>query len=145
MSTLATYRISTPPFAHQDIDGEIVIVNVETGVYYSLRGTGADVFGQLVAGASAADAARALGARYSAEPAEVEAQVQRLVGELVSEGILVAAPRPDATPAPAFTGERAPFTAPFLERFTDMKDLLLLDPIHEVGDAGWPIVKTPGT
>jgi hypothetical protein len=25
-----------------------------------------------------------------------------------------------------------------LEKFTDMHDLLLMDPIHEVSDAGWP-------
>jgi hypothetical protein len=30
-----------------------------------------------------------------------------------------------------------------LEVFTDMEDLLLLDPIHDVGDAGWPMPQTP--
>jgi hypothetical protein len=27
---------------------------------------------------------------------------------------------------------------PRLERYTDMKDYFLLDPIHEVDTAGWP-------
>ncbi len=30
------------------------------------------------------------------------------------------------------------FTNPVLEKFTDMADLLLLDPIHEVDESGWP-------
>ena len=30
------------------------------------------------------------------------------------------------------------FTNPVLEKFTDMAELLLLDPIHEVDDSGWP-------
>jgi hypothetical protein len=25
-----------------------------------------------------------------------------------------------------------------LHKFTDMQDLLLVDPVHDVGDAGWP-------
>jgi hypothetical protein len=33
---------------------------------------------------------------------------------------------------------RTPFMPPELEVFTDMKDLLLLDPIHAIGEAGWP-------
>jgi hypothetical protein len=35
-------------------------------------------------------------------------------------------------------GDRPVFGQPVLEKFTDMADLLLLDPIHEVGEAGWP-------
>ena len=30
------------------------------------------------------------------------------------------------------------FAPPAFEKFTDMEELLLLDPIHEVGDTGWP-------
>jgi hypothetical protein len=32
----------------------------------------------------------------------------------------------------------ATWSAPTLEVFTDMQDLLLFDPIHEVGPEGWP-------
>ena len=38
---------------------------------------------------------------------------------------------------PAADGKAA-FEAPRLERYTDMKDYFLLDPIHEVDTAGWP-------
>ena len=30
------------------------------------------------------------------------------------------------------------FQEPALQKYTDMEDLLLLDPIHEVDDTGWP-------
>jgi len=39
------------------------------------------------------------------------------------------------TPPPA---GRPPFVKPILQKYTDMADLLLLDPIHEVGEQGWP-------
>ena len=30
------------------------------------------------------------------------------------------------------------FEAPRLEKYTDMQDLVLLDPVHEVDEQGWP-------
>ena len=34
--------------------------------------------------------------------------------------------------------ERLWFEAPSLEKYTDMQDLVLLDPVHEVDQTGWP-------
>lgn len=31
-----------------------------------------------------------------------------------------------------------PFGPPAYDRYTDMEDLLLLDPVHDVGVTGWP-------
>jgi hypothetical protein len=33
--------------------------------------------------------------------------------------------------------------ASLVERFTDMQDLLLLDPIHDTSDMGWPQRASP--
>jgi len=33
------------------------------------------------------------------------------------------------------------FNVPVLNKYTDMQDLLLLDPIHEVDATGWPSTK----
>jgi hypothetical protein len=44
------------------------------------------------------------------------------------------------TKSPAANGsvEKTPFEPPRLERYNDMNDYFLLDPIHEVDTAGWP-------
>ena len=34
------------------------------------------------------------------------------------------------------------FEPPVIQRYTDMQDLLLLDPIHEVEESGWPNMKS---
>jgi hypothetical protein len=39
------------------------------------------------------------------------------------------------------SGDRG-YIAPVLQRYDDLEDLLLLDPIHEVDDAGWPVART---
>jgi len=41
-----------------------------------------------------------------------------------------------AVPPPLQTG--AAFAPPELHTFNDMNDLLLIDPIHEVAETGWP-------
>jgi hypothetical protein len=140
------FRINALPFAHQTIDGEVVIVNVENGTYYSLRDTGAEVWALLEGGASVRDVVRELGRRYRGEDGEIAAGIERLLDDLQREGIVSSQPVSSSTSVPstdADAASRPAFIPPVLERFTDMKDLLLLDPIHEGGDAGWPIVKYP--
>jgi len=63
---------------------------------------------------------------------------------LVNELLAVDLIRPASAQAGnAPIGEMIPVTIayapPVLETFSDMQDLLLLDPIHEVDDAGWPM------
>ena len=66
----------------------------------------------------------------------------RLLDELAAEGLI----EPDgasgdadvAAAAPPTTNGRLPFQAPVLEKHSDMQDLILLDPVHEVGPRGWP-------
>jgi hypothetical protein len=50
-------------------------------------------------------------------------------------GLAPPGPAAPDDPAPA---ERATFIAPVLAVYTDMQDLLLLDPIHDVDEIGWP-------
>ena len=53
-----------------------------------------------------------------------------------------------STPDGPSDGLRAPFVAPELKRYADMQDLLLLDPVHDVDEKGWPnalAAPLPGT
>jgi len=58
----------------------------------------------------------------------------------VAESLLVplaSAPSPASTRKPSLLAD-APFVLPVLERYTDMQELLLIDPIHDVDETGWP-------
>ena len=44
------------------------------------------------------------------------------------------------TPPPP-NAVRKPYTAPAVQKYDDLEDLLLLDPIHEVDEAGWPVAR----
>ena len=84
-----------------------------------------------------------IGARTSSEGAAVETALRAFVDELEREDLLVrtdqAAPSAVSAPTPVASGDERPaFVAPVISKFTDMEDLLLLDPIHEVDEMGWP-------
>ena len=136
-----TYSINAPDVISETIDGEAMLVNLATGSYYNLEGSGAEVWSWLMDGATTREICEELAARFVGEAAEIEAAVAGLVADLQAEQILVESPprepRPVTSP-PSEEAERRPFTAPRLAKFTDMQDIILLDPVHEVDARGWP-------
>ncbi len=45
MNTNGRIKINVPQSVHETIDGEIVILDLDKGNYYSLVGIGADIWG----------------------------------------------------------------------------------------------------
>lgn len=134
------YRINTPKVVHETIEGEVVIINLDSGAYYSLDQAGAALWAELERGTGTADLARFVEAHYQADAGMAAAAVQALVTALAAEDLVQATGEATAQP-PYSNGQRAPFVAPVLQKHTDMQDLLLLDPIHEVDETGWPSLK----
>jgi Coenzyme PQQ synthesis protein D (PqqD) len=143
------FRVNSPRVVHETIDGEVVMINLDTGCYYSLDNVGAAIWNRLDSGASLGEMVAWLASSYPSDRQEVEAAVEQLVTELQSEELIrgldgQAAGR-DGARHDGARGEPAVapavFETPVLHKHTDMQDLLLLDPIHEVDETGWPTVK----
>ena len=133
------FRVNSPNVIHETIEGEVILIDLKTGTYYSLRDFGASVWQAIEQGAGEEGIAAELSSRYDASEGEIRDAVRRLLDELEREGLVRAEEGEAAPPAPAPAGaERLPFAAPVLEKHTDMQDLILLDPVHEVGAEGWP-------
>jgi Coenzyme PQQ synthesis protein D (PqqD) len=136
---------------HETVDGEVVIVSLMTGAYFSLRGSASEIWDLMAQGARSGDIISAMCARHGVGPAEVEAPVIDFLGDLEAEQLIVVAKGEGGATddsASAATGSEtaapSPFLPPRIEKFTDMQDLLLLDPIHDVDDEGWPVAKPAG-
>lgn len=132
------FRIG-PEIVHEAVDGEVIAIDLANGSYYSLAGSGPAIWALLRDGASEDEISAALADRFEAEEGEITAAVSTLLGQLREHGLIVgdAGRAAEISAAPASV-EKAPFEVPSLERYTDMKDYFLLDPIHEVDTAGWP-------
>jgi Coenzyme PQQ synthesis protein D (PqqD) len=136
------FAVTTPNVMHQTIDGEVIVIDARTGMYYSLRATGAAIWHSIDQGHSIDEIEAELRRRYDASDEEIRGAVRGLLGELVREGLVQAAAE-DAAPAarPSSSDEsddRLPFEPPSLEKHADMKAMILIDPVHQVGSLGWP-------
>lgn len=146
MTTTTEQYTVHPKIVSETIDGEVIILNLDRGRYYSLTRAGTDAWNALGRAASAPEIVEELLARYRGTRSEVEQAVEQLLDHLRREELILPVPGVSVTStngsgsgspvAPA--GERPLFQAPVLQAYTDMEDLLLLDPIHEVDESGWP-------
>jgi hypothetical protein len=131
--------IINPKVVSETVQGEAILIHLETGSYYSLTGAGAEIWGLIAARRSAAEITGELADRHGRPSAEVGTAVDDLLAELVREDLLHAngaTAHPPASPEMAW---RAPaWVPPKLEKYDDMQDFLLVDPIHDVDDVGWP-------
>jgi hypothetical protein len=134
------YRANAPHVIAETIGGETIIVHLSTGCYYNLGGTAVDIWEAIAAGNPPDAITRQLVARYDAGEAEIEAAVSRILEELQREELIVVSDEDGAPPVedPTVEATRAPFHEPSLSKFTDMQDIILLDPVHEVDARGWP-------
>jgi len=131
--------IAGPNVIHEDFGDEMVVVHLETGRYYSFNQTGAEIWNQVSTGIRIADLMSWAAEKFSGENGRMESEVMSFLDQLKEEELVAESPAP-VSPVSHETPseEKIPFLTPAMEKFTDMQDLLLLDPIHEVDDAGWP-------
>lgn len=136
------YQINAPHVIGEVIDDEAIVVNLDSGAYYSLRGTGAFIWELLASGANDTHIVDALASAYDAPVDTIRPALSALFAELEAEQLVTRAAQPageePSVAARLPAGGGPPFTPPVLEKFTDMADLLLLDPIHDVDAGGWP-------
>ena len=136
------FRANTPRFVDETIDGESLIMDMVKGTYYSCVGPSAIAWNELKSGASPTEVAHTLTVAYSVDHLTAVADVGRFAAALLDEEALIRdldaddAPRPLSNMAKA----RDEYETLSFERFTDLSDLILLDPVHDVADAGWPHV-----
>ena len=136
------YKINAPHIVHEIFaDEEAAIINLKSGNYYSLDPVGAFLWAHIESGLTVGEIVEQALSRYEGAPVEVNHEISRFLGALQEEQLIVAATeatgQPVKTPANG-NGAKIAFSPPVLERYNDMQELLLLDPIHEVDETGWP-------
>ena len=118
-------RINTPDVIQETFDDESVIVNLREGLYYSLNSEALPLWSEIVKGT-------AFPLLTEAYPGFSPEEIGGFLRELHEERLIVI----DEESLPK--GKSA---TSFLQKFEDLQDLLLLDPIHDVDERGWPHAK----
>lgn len=131
------HRPNQPRFVDETVDGEALIMDMLRGTYYSCAGPSAEVWNALKAGASVDEVAALLAGAYHVPVADASVDVGRFLDQLLADELLVVAEDATQPSVPPF-GSGSPYLALEVERYTDLADLILLDPVHDVSEAGWP-------
>lgn len=137
------FQLNEPDVIQDVIEGEALIVHTRTGAYYSLHGCGIRIWEALLAGRSVPQICTLFDPSGDQGLEGLRAGVEQFVATLQEEQLVRPAPGPE-TDAPEPTPGLA-YETPRLQKFTDMQELLLVDPIHEVvPEVGWPLRRDQG-
>lgn len=111
------------------IDGEAIIMNLANGAYYSMDGAGSVIWEGIEQSQSIEEITRRVCSRYSANMFVVRADIDRLVNELLAEGLIEVEETTSLAQAPTeVTPGSEAYASPVLNKYTEMADLLALDP-----------------
>ena len=134
-------RIRVEDVSAERMEGDVIAVNLHTGSYFSLSGPAADVWTACATGAAFEECCAVLDDSY-ASPVPRD-QVMAVVESCIEHGLFEEIEPLDVeVPALPDDWQRGQWTEPKLEVFDDLKDLILVDPIHDASALGWPRTAT---
>lgn len=130
------FELASPQCSAEEFDGEIVAINLDSGIYYSMKGMASLIWTALCDGHAVENILSAL-----PSDTDIRQDVLSYIQELERNGLIrqtAAGALPKAELSSGFAA-LGPVDRPTLESFGDMQSLLLLDPVHEVDEGiGWP-------
>jgi hypothetical protein len=143
------FKINSPKVIHENFDDEVVIVNLDTGNYYSFDKAAAGIWALIESNASVSEVIQHAVETCQGDRPDIEKALCSFIKRLQEEQLIIpldaqagAVAKPAGAQVSARSNTEKPvFKAPGMQKFTDMQDLLLLDPIHEVDEKGWPFTK----
>jgi Coenzyme PQQ synthesis protein D (PqqD) len=145
LSISRCYRVNQPKVIFEAFEDETVLINLDSGNYYSFSGSGALIWDRIVRGDSVGSVIENLQERFRGRDG-IASAVDDFVRELAEENLII---EDSSRAAKNVKQERieigalTQFERPVLQKYSDMQDLLLLDPIHEVDETGWPHALPP--
>ena len=126
-----------------DTDGQLIVLNFDTGAYYSFNSLASMVFRDLIAGYEKNKIEQMLEQFAPAE--DVKLQLSELVDKMLEKELIISIAESQTPKEPMSFYTESLLEDGFslhIDEFMDVADLLLMDPIHEVDpDVGWPQVK----
>jgi hypothetical protein len=99
------------------LEGDTIVIDIISGAYYTLTSAAGEVWRQVKENGSVTR--------------DMSLGHKNCLSQLVAEGLLIS----DSVAMVDIDSLDPAFT-----KYVDMQDLLLADPVHEVDEAGWPII-----
>lgn len=133
------YKLNEEKMFYDMAEGQAIVINFTTGMYYGTSSLGSAVLDSLLAGAAVEDVCKAVQALPGC-PEDIQAQLDAFIGQLLEKEIIV----PGESTGAAVTIDASALADGFkltVDEFAEVQDLILADPVHDVDvEQGWPIL-----
>lgn len=133
------YKLNEEKMFYDMAEGQAIVINFTTGMYYGTSSLGSAVLDALLAGAAAEDVCKAIQTLPGC-PADMDTQLNTFIGQLLEKEIIV----PGESTGAACAIDAASLADGFkltVDEFAEVQDLILADPVHDVDvEQGWPIL-----
>jgi len=122
----------------EQVGGEVIAIQLSTGRYYNMVDTATAIWLFLSNGASIDSLAMRLRQLYKDESL-VLSGLEDFVSECIKTSLLVPTDKEKLGREELFLDLKCDaWSAPKLNEYVDLQDLILVDPIHDVQESGWP-------
>jgi hypothetical protein len=123
------FRLNAERVAAKVVDGEAIVINLVNGRYYSLDGASGLAWQLVVSGHRIDEAAKQIATAYDVDESVARADLVHLVADVLDEGLVLQAAEGQLSAEPPAPPEvRLAYARLELVSYTDMEELLALDP-----------------
>ena len=137
------YMINKQFVVYEQMDAELTVINLQKGYYFIGKDSAIDIFLSLENAQTINDIVDQIMTVYSVQENVVRKEVATLLDSWLKNDLIskVDDATQNITAEPNPMAELKPWTQPIFIAFDDMRDLLLLDPIHDTNldEQGWPV------
>ena len=135
------FQLNAPDVVEEVIDGEVMAINLVTGNYYNMQGNTARIWRCLLQGIPLESLVEHYVERFPGDAEIIRTELGDFIKILRSDQLIsVRTGEIDQQTLESTLSEDTSdaWESLHLGRHTDMQELLLVDPIHEVKPKGWP-------
>jgi hypothetical protein len=137
------YKINESKAISETIDGETIIINLETGYYYSVNNTATIIWNEIKENRSIRSISQHFLNHYEVDTDTAEKSIAEIISFFLKDDLILEL---DSNGSPYFQEQKTgmmkqKFIMPRIERYDDMARALRSDPVHDVNEEGWPNLK----
>jgi hypothetical protein len=128
---IKSFKLNSPSVIFDSVDDEVLIINLKVGHYFRLREDSSALWTLILGGNTLKEILE-----FLSIPESQREEILKFVQELVSLDLII---ETEKTQSPQMNAQSLDCRNLMIEKFTDLEDILGLDPIHEVdASKGWP-------
>ena len=126
------YQVNSKNVISELIENELVVIDISRGVYYSIAGSGTAIWKAIEAQASLKDMLEMFAINQPQDAEDIQSSRMEFVNRLLKENLIIEdTSNPTKEHSLPASTTRLSFTPPGIEKYDDLKELILLDTIHE--------------